>query len=361
MTKIITIACWSITGLAITGLVLWLLYGSSFGLLRNGALSIWPIGTSWETLTGPYEPVDAYNVPVAGIDAMKINWEAGAVTINPYDGEDIRITELAQRELSEDERLQFAISDGTLTIRYHSRDIVLRRMPQKRIEIHVPHSLSENLSNLTIDTVSGSINVDGINAGSQKVNAVSGSVMLKGSNADKLDVNTTSGSITIDSFEAREMKLRSVSGSLRISNGTSDDLDCGSTSGAINIGGSFQNASLRSISGRVVLDNSALVTTVKVSSTSGGTELSGSFDNVDLSSVSGALSVSSSIIPSSLRASTTSGRVMIAIPDEGAIAINHSSTSGKLSSEVPVMMQAKDAQFRISTVSSNVDIVVITA
>jgi DUF4097 and DUF4098 domain-containing protein YvlB len=89
---------------------------------------------------------------------------------------------------------------------------------------------------------------------------------------------------------------------------------------------------------------------------SGGMDLQGSFGEATLESVSGGISIKSSVVPSSLKAETMSGGITVAVPDEGPVTVSHSSVSGKLSSDLPIVMQGKDAQFRLSTVSGRVRI-----
>ena len=357
MIRIITAACWTITGLALIGLTLWFLTGSAFGLRGVGIFSGWSIGTGWETLTGPYEPVGVYNIDIGGIDSLNINWITGAVTVSPYDGLDIQITEFAQRALDDDESLQYDASGSTLTIRYKARTVTFGNSPQKRLEVLVPRTLSAGLESLAIDSSSASIDIREINASGIKIDAVSGSITLSDIAAQTVDASTTSGSIIVSAADADELKLRSVSGSIRASESHSAILDCSTTAGSINASGSFEQTAVKSVSGAISLDNYASASTVRVSSTSGATDISGSYDSVDFSSVSGRVSVSSLIVPSSLRASTTSGKIIITVPDEGAISVNHSSVSGKISSEIPILTQSNDSQFRISTVSANVEII----
>ena len=83
---------------------------------------------------------------------------------------------------------------------------------------------------------------------------------------------------------------------------------------------------------------------------------SGAFERVKLNSLSGSISISSGSVPSSLKANTTSGSITIAIPDEGGVTVSHSSMSGRFSSDIPVVMQNRDAQFELSSLSGNVRI-----
>jgi DUF4097 and DUF4098 domain-containing protein YvlB len=152
------------------------------------------------------------------------------------------------------------------------------------------------------------------------------------------------------------MRLRSISGAIRTSNAIAGTLTCNTTSGAIVLSGAFNRIDIDSISGRVELDNSAPSCTVRVNTTSGRIELSGLFDSVRIGSVSGGVSVKSAIVPSVLNINTTSSGITIAVPNEGVITVSHSSVSGRLNSDIPVIMQSSNAQFRLSTVSGGITI-----
>ena len=354
---VVTIVCWSISAVAILGLVFWILAGTTV-ISGNGWSWSRNIGIGWESLTGPYEVEGIHFVKTDGLDSMRIDWVAGEVTVNPYDGADIQITELAQRALLDDERLQFNISGSMLTVEYQNQSINLRRMPQKKLEVLVPQALAESFDRLTVGSTSGRIHVSDINAATLGTSSVSGAAELSNITAQSLEVRTTSGTIMIDSVYADGIKIGSVSGTIRASNSGANILDCSTTSGTHNLSGSFYSANLSSVSGRIMLENSVSGADVKANSTSGSIDLSGYYNSADLGSTSGRVSISSGVVPSMLKTRTTSGSISVTVPNEGVISINHSSTSGKLTSDIPITMQNSGAQFNLSTVSGSVRILV---
>ena len=293
--KVITIVCWVITALALTGLVIWFLTGSLFG----GWADRWQFGFNtggWEMLTGPYETDGTYNIDADGIDSIKVDWVAGDITLVPYDGNDIQINELAQRKLNDNEKLRISTSGGTLEIRFHENSIGRINMPQKQLEIFVPHGLGGNLDKLTVNSVSGSIDVKDVSAG-------------------VLSIETTSAKTYAS--------------------------------------GTFGNVKLTSVSGNISLNNTAHGSGVGVNTTSGSINISGAFDEVVAESVSGSVEVTSTLTPASFKAETVSGNITITLPGDASISIHHTSVSGRLTSEIPVTMEGRGAEFRISTVSGN--------
>ena len=297
--KIITIACWIITALALVGLVVWFLTGSLFGGWggRWSDILHFRFNTGgWEALTGPYEVVGTYKTDAAGIDSIKIDWVAGDVTLAPHDGNDIQITELAQRTLNDNEKCRIGTSGGVLTVSFTEHSIGSVNIPPKRLEVLVPRGLSEDLDNLTVNSVSGRINVDDVSA-------------------ETLRINTTSGSIDAS--------------------------------------GSFNTIKLDSISGKITFNNSADGSDVDVNTTSGSFDITGAFKMVNADTVSGKVEITSTAVPSLLDVNTISGNVTITLPDDAPVSVHHSSVSGKLTSDIPVTMGGKDADVQISTVSGN--------
>jgi len=301
-TRIITIVCWIVSALVLTGLAIWFITGSIFGSFshRLGDFNLFGVNVSgWENLTGPFEVDGVYNVGETGLDSIKVNWVAGEVTVRQHNGNDIQITELSQRELRDNEKLRYTISGGTLEISFRDRGITRGRMPQKRLEVLVPSNLSQSMKDLTIDSVSGSINITDI--------------------------------------KASNLTTESVSGNL-------------------NASGAFRDIRANSVSGGITINNLENNTIINAETVSGRIDISGAFDRVISHSVSGATTILSTQLPSSFKADSVSGSFNITVPGNTPISINHSSVSGRLSSDVPVTMDGRGAAFEISTVSGSTNI-----
>ena len=323
MIRLVTGICWGIAALALVGVVIWILTGTIFGFgTGRSPFSGISFGINWESLTGPYSAAGAYGEPADGIDSIKVDWIAGSVTVKPYDGSIIQFTEYAQRQLDDDEKLRYEISGGTLTIKYYENKInAVVNMPPKKLEVLVPNELCQDMKKLSIDSASSEVSVESFNVKTLEIESISGAKSLANITADSIVLDSASGRTDAENIVAREMRIKSISGGITLSDADIKTLDCNTTSGS--------------------------------------KELSGAFTEVKLHSISGRVSISSKVVPESLRIDTTSGGVTIAIPDEGAITVNHSSTSGKLTSDIPITIHGKDAQFSISTVSGAVKIVVL--
>jgi len=297
--KIITIVCWVISAIVLIGLIIWFLTGSIFGAWSGRLGSNWSFGfnsDSWENLTGPFEADGVYTVGTAGVDSIKIDWVAGEVTLKPHSGDNIQITEYAQRVLRDNEKLAYSMDGSTLEIKFRERGSGSARMPQKRLEVLVPVEFSQSLNTVSIDSVSGGIIITDITASS---------------------------------------------------------LNCKTTSGSINASGHFNYVSTNTVSGRLTLNNSAIRSTADVDTISGDMELSGDFGIVIANTVSGNISATSTQVPASFKADTISGNITIALPADAVISVNHSSVSGRLQSDLAITMEGKGADIEISTVSGS--------
>ena len=349
--RIVTVFCWIIAAVALLGLAFWFLSGTVFG---SSGLSF--IGIGWDRIAGSYETVGTYSVGPDSIDSISIVWVSGEVSVNLYEGNEIQFTESARRELRDDEHLRYNASGGALIIEFSENNFTLRNMASKKLEVYIPRALSGNLAGFDIDATSADVVVEDISAEIYKVKTVSGNARISNPASRTLDVGTTSGEITVSSADAGDIKLHSVSGSVRLSEADSETLEARTSSGTIIV--SSVNAGglkLHSISGSVRVSD-ADARTLDCDTTSGDVDLSGSFAGATLKSTSGRLSITSAVVPESLNARTSSVNIIVTVPDEGAIAVCHSSASGKLSSDIPIITQGSDAQFYISTTSGNAKI-----
>ena len=311
--KIITIICWIITAVVLAGLVVWFLTGSVFGLWGDSWDGNWSFGLSWENITGPFEVQGVHTANTTGLDSISIQWVAGEITVIPHDGNEIQITESAQRELRDDESLTMSTDGGTLTIRFRERGFS-GRMPKKNLEVLVPHELSANLAELLINSTSGSIMVDSFEAAKVDVTSVSGSIGIYNTVSQNVGLNTTSGTVSLTSVRAGRLDANSVSGAVAV--------------------------------------NESFVTMLDLNTTSGSVTASGEFDRVNVGTISGSTTIRSTTVPSRVDISSVSGGMDIYVPNYGEITVSHSAVSGRFSSDVPVIMQS-GAAYNFSSVSGS--------
>ena len=322
-TKVITIICWIVSALVLIGLAIWFLTGTIFGSWGGNWGGNWFSGinmSSFESLSGPFNSQGTQTIDTANLHSLNINWVAGEITIVPHDGNEIHVTEFAQRDLRDNETLRVSIDGGTLTIRFRERSAIAGNMPRKNLEVLVPRELSESLTMLSVNTTSGGVSVTDFEALTVNISSISADVEISGVVSQSIDISAISGAITATSIRAGR-------------------LDTDSVSGAVNI-------------------SEALATTLYVNTISGRANTRGAFDNVDVSTVSGGAIIRSSTAPNRMNVSTVSGAIEVHIPNTGEITVSHSAVSGRFSSEIPVIMQSGGA-YSFSSVSGNTSIFVL--
>jgi len=322
-TKIVTIICWSVSALVLIGLLAWFLINSVFGgwgMFTNSDSGFNIFGMNFggfENLTGPFEVQGVKNESTTDIHSIDINWVAGEITVVPHFGDDIQITESAQRRLNDNERMKVTSNGGTLKVEFRERGSLRGNMPRKNLEVLVPYELSENLTLLSVNTTSGKINISEFEAATLDISSVSASIDISAIVSNSIDLSTTSGAIRGNTVRAGIYDVSTVSGSINLSE--------------------------------------ANVPTLDLSTTSGSMTVSGEFDKINTSTVSGSVNIRSNTLPSRIDSSSVSGGVVVYLPNDGEITVSHSAVSGRFSSDIPVKMQG-GAAYNFSSVSGSTNI-----
>ncbi|MCL2841977.1 MAG: DUF4097 domain-containing protein [Oscillospiraceae bacterium] len=307
-TKLVTIICWTISALALLGLIVWLLVGGIFNI--GFGFDMFGVGT--------FDVVGSHSVPADNISSLDVDWTSGRVYIGTHDGNDIQITEFARRNLRDGEAMGLGTDGDTLTIRFSERRMLHVNLT-KQLEILIPRTLSENFEDFHVNTVSGRVDVSNIGANDVAISTTSGRIELRGITTQSLNASTTSGRIELSGVQAEEGTLRTVSGRIEAFN--------------------------------------TEVGRLQTQTTSGRHDLSGSFDTVNARSVSGRIELTSRVVPDSLTAHATSGRITITVPGGEAISVQHSTGSGRFSSNIPIITHGGEgAQFELSTASGRISI-----
>lgn len=137
------------------------------------------------------------------------------------------------------------VKNGTLTVRQKqvkkgvNIGIDLSR-EDDRLTIYLPQS---EYDELTVQTVSGDVKLDGLTAKDASLESVSGELELKGLiAADKLTVNTVSGDVELDRCDAGAISIETVSGEVEGTLLTPKAFDVHTISGEIELPASEDGA-----------------------------------------------------------------------------------------------------------------------
>jgi len=175
---------------------------------------------------------------------------------------------------------------------------------------------------------------------------------------EEFTLKTISGRVNVNDLSASTLiDISTVSGRVEVYQIHSYTLNVSTTSGRIGVyHANVFSANLRTVSGRIeIADSNAR--DLEMRTTSGRQYISGGFEYIAARAVSGRIEVISESVPSDLYVTTTSGRISVTVPNEGPISVNYSLRSGRFSSDIPIIMHGiEDAQFRFSSTSGRISI-----
>ena len=163
-----------------------------------------------------YTNEDSFTVGSAEVKAgntnrLVIDWVAGSVTVETYDGDTISISEPEQEK--EKNRLRWRQEGDTLTIRYCA-STGSGEVGAKDLTVLVPVEFASVMRYVQIDTVSANTRVSGLEIGELQFDSTSGELEFSGWAWDT-DVDTVSGTAELNFADTpNELSFDSTSGDL---------------------------------------------------------------------------------------------------------------------------------------------------
>lgn len=185
-----------------------------------------------------YEYPEKYSVGGAAftdrVEKVEIHWLSGSVTVTGHKGNEIRFSEKANRNLTNDLSMHYWLDGSTLRIQFCRSGKWNLNGLEKELSLQLPERLLESLE---VDTVSARISLEGLAAEDMELDTVSGAVRLRDCQVtDRARVDTTSGSVKAALTGAlREWKADTVSGSVELTIPEVRDFDVNTTSGSVSL------------------------------------------------------------------------------------------------------------------------------
>ena len=323
-----------LTGALVIVLVLlaggsWLLFGDSVGLADYANANKYTIGDTEIT---------------SAVEKLDINWISGQVNIEYHAGSGIRLSETANRDISEDEKFRWWLDGTTLRIQFAKPQLLSFNNLQKTLTVSLPEGIV--FKDVDINTTSADISVPDMTADEIEFDSTSGNVKAEISTR-KLDASSTSGDLNIkQKGEIKTAAFSSTSGTVAFTGTSADKISVEATSGDIfvTLSGTVDNIDLDSTSGTIHPDL-ANVNKAKLSSTSGG--------------VNGTLATFKEV-----KIDVTSGDVVLKLPETKGFTLHMDSISKKLRTSLPMAVKDEDkyvfgdgsATLRIDVTSGKVQI-----
>ena len=216
------------------------------------------------------------------VSDIVIYWCEGSVEVKPYDGECISITETvtdgsAQKDR---DRMRWGTYGGKLAIRYNERRSTLFHFGKehdKTLTVLIPRAMAQELNTvevnsvsaavlvaeihvgqtLSLESVSGNLNMIDCTAGMLKLDTVSGLINATRANVStSTKVNTVSGNVSVTESALGEVDVNSVSGDLYFTAVLLTEWNGDSTSGNIRLclTGDFRKIECDTVSGNVTVE-----------------------------------------------------------------------------------------------------------
>lgn len=302
---------------------------------------------SIEDNNASFNETSSYSISSTDFDSVDIKWGygAGSVTIKPYDGDEIKITEYAQRELKKNESLFYDVKGNILTIKFSQSEIKGDgflvsnvSIPAKKLEVLIPRSFKQKIQNLSLDMSSSEVSINEIYTKVLNIDSIVGNVELNNIHVNELILKTNEGNVILSDSSVDEATLETASGSIDLSNVTSNLLSTQTKTGLVSFNGVTSN-------------------TISFTTRSGDINFDGYFDNITTKSLSGNLKITDRIVPILLDLTTVEGDVKLAIPNTNQIPLKYETRSGHFSCAIPIILNDSEAKYNIKTSSGEIEIV----
>lgn len=301
-------------------LVVGLAAGLCFALRNGGADYHWGYGS--------YELKNTREIDVTDVSALKLDYTGTGYDIHilQADGDKVVLEEYFNFE--ETAFAAVRTENGVLDISKEAENQIFGwNNRQGYIDLYVPESLFDRLTDLEIESTSGNVRAQ--------------EVLLR---ADTAKITATSGNLNLAELEG-DFTVKATSGNIRVGN-CDGNLTVSTTSGNKTVESCSGNLESRSGSGNTRIkassgDLTALATSgdITVESCEGGCEISASSGNVRVLELSGKAAVQ-----------TTSGNIWVEVTElSGNIALNGSSGNATL-------ILPEDSEFLFSAATSSGDI-----
>lgn len=179
-----------------------------------------------------------------GVTDIDIDWYSGSVTVIPYSGTTIQVTETSSSTISSSNALTYTLQrDGELKINFTKANNFSSAGISKDLTIYIPTSM--NLDELSIEATSADIVISdaqgNLTVRDLSVETTSGSSTIKGVTATEMSADATSGTISISSStisQELDIELTSGSATVALNSGTGYTLEYETTSGSVTASGS---------------------------------------------------------------------------------------------------------------------------
>ncbi len=180
---------------------------------------LWNVAISRDRGEHVWQADNCYRIPANAIASLEINWVDGDITVEPWDGEEICLEETSKAPITERNHLVYRVDGDTLEIDFWAEKFGFSfggpDLKPKDLKVLVPRALADALDEINVDVVASDVFLKGLNARDISVDSVSGS--LNGSEliAGQIEMDTMSGNLKCSFLNCpHALDMDSVSGSV---------------------------------------------------------------------------------------------------------------------------------------------------
>ncbi|MCD8006025.1 MAG: DUF4097 domain-containing protein [Oscillospiraceae bacterium] len=184
-----------------------------------------------------------FTMSTTGVTDIDIDWYSGSVTVIPYSGTTIQVTETSSSTISSSNALYYNLErDGELKIKFTKANNYSSAGISKDLTVYIPSSMY--LDELSIEATSATVVISDaqgtLSVRDLSVETTSGSSTIKGITATEMSADATSGTISISSCTiSSELDIEITSGSatIALTSGTGYTLEYETTTGSVTASG----------------------------------------------------------------------------------------------------------------------------
>jgi len=287
----------------------------------------------WEDYESGTVVTENASYPAVGIDQIEIGWIRGSVVVSSCKGDEILVSESSYGVLSEAQKMRVSNRDGKLKVMFCDDfrntwrlfGLGSIRLPSKTLHVEIPESMINSFKDVVIETVSADVRMDPLSSEKTRVSSVSGDIHVVGLDSNRATVSTTSGRVSTEDCHGVYLSVSTVSGEVRVNASEYEDLN--------------------------------------IETVSGGISTEGNFERIWAKSVSASTQIVCSNVPKEITSESISGSINVYLPDSADFTAHLSTVSGRLSSEIPGIMEKNyftcgsgSNRYRFETVSGSVSI-----
>lgn len=247
--------------------------------------------------------IESIEVPVDGIQSLKIRWISIGVQVAAYDGDVILLQEFADRPLDDADRLHTKVESGCLTVSWRrNMQNIHGDAPRKRLTVQLPHQLAKSLKHLDANVISGELEIDGVAADDCQISLVSANLTAADFMTGKLNVSGVSSGIDLNGITAKKLNVETVSGSVE------GDL-------------LTRHANVETVSGSVRL------------------QIRSAMEELNVETVSGSVRICANDAVEAFNVNTVSGGIHLLLPEEKGFRLHFHPKNGNLKCDFPTVIK----------------------